>query len=197
MNIDHYLNTVKPFFEIVQGLSVLEIGPFWGHHTQIINSYEPKALTLVEPNPDAVKYLQQIYNCEIINADAYHYLSNPQHHDLVVLCGVLYHLHSPLYLLELIANNVDPQYLITETHLSGHDLTASYDYEQLNIPGNRYTGGWRGAGYNCSLSERVMRESMSNLGYECEASLTHPPMTNSDRFYKTKEHSTMAVWRKV
>jgi hypothetical protein len=176
---------------------VLEIGPFQGQHTQLLVEGGVKTATLVEPNAEAAAYLQQHYNFDVVVADAYRYLNTPKYHDAVLLCGVLYHLHSPLYLLELIANNVNPQYIITETHLSGHELIGNYGYEQLNVPGNRYTGGWRGVGFNCSMSERVMGESMSNLGYKCETSLTHPPMANSDGFYNTKAHSTMAVWRRM
>ncbi len=197
MNLNYYRESIRPLFECLRGRSVLEIGAFWGQHTQLLVEQGIESATLVEPNAEAATYLQQHYNFSVVVEDAYRYLNTPKHYDAVLLCGVLYHLHSPLYLLELIANNVDPQYIITETHLCGYDLTASYGYEQLNVPGNRYTGGWRGVGYNCSLSEPVMRESMRNLGYECESSLTHPPMANSDGFYKTKEHSTMAVWRRV
>ncbi len=196
MNLSQYQQSVRPLFAVAQDRSVLEIGPFWGQHTTVLESYGPQTVTLLEPNSDAAALLAQKFDYTVIVEDVYHYLRTVKHYDVVLLCGVLYHLHSPLYLLELIANNVNPEYIITETFLY-EGLTAHYAEEPLNIPGSRYAKAWRTAGYNCSLTAPVMTASMRNLGYAGLSSITHPVLDNCDDFYKTKANSTMTVWRRL
>lgn len=167
----NYLMGVDNFFSICENKTVLEMGPFVGLHTALISDYKPQHITLVEANPECNNILtRQFPDATVITQDIFHFLEKPYKVDVVVCCGVLYHLHSPLYLLELIANRTDPEYIILESVVIENDKRG-YEYTEVesevdNIPGNRYTSsGWKSAGVNIKLSQELLDLVMNNLGY--------------------------------
>ena len=144
----NYLMYSRDIFSICENKTVLEIGPFSGWHTALITSYNPKHLTVVEPNIESQKVLcDQFPHASVIVDDIYYFLEKYFNADVVVCCGVLYHLHSPIYLLEQIVNKVNPKYIILETFDEIQDseaklidsISCTLIKEELNIPGNRYT----------------------------------------------------------
>jgi hypothetical protein len=58
-------------------------------------------------------------------------------YDVVVLMGVLYHLHSPLHLLEMIINKIRPEMLIIET-ATGEPYHVAVDTEYSGTIGNAW-----------------------------------------------------------
>lgn len=166
----NYLMGVDHFFSICENKTVLEIGPFVGLHTALIDDYKPQHITLVEANPECNEILsKQFPNATVVTQDIFHFLEKPYKVDVAVCCGVLYHLHSPVYLLELIANKVDPDYIIIESVVSKDQESKDILFlrnEVDNVPGNRYTSSsWKSAGISMEFSQHLIDTAMNNLGY--------------------------------
>lgn len=163
-----YRKAIYPYFHHCAGQRVLEIAPFCGTHTQIIQSYNPNKVTLVELNSYGVLMLKKTYpEYEVIKSDIFDYLLEDREFDVVVCCGLLYHLHSPFYLLELIVNKINPEYLYLETYVAAPGVDASLVIENDNLYGNRHTTpGYKSTGISFVFSEEIMNIALANLGYE-------------------------------
>ena len=169
---EDYLNTVEPFFKICKNKEILEIGPFQGHHTELIKKNNPKSLTLVEANTDIISSLQHRFpEYKVVNKDIFEFVENVNSFDIVVCCGVLYHFHSPIYLLEKIVNNNNPEYVIIESvfreSISYNGTIGTMNDENDNTPGARYVNK-KSAKINIVYSVEVVEKAMSNLGYSVE-----------------------------
>lgn len=130
-----YLDYISTFLSVVQGRTVLELGSFGGWHTELMINLGAKSITCVEPN---LNICNNIYNHDNIKlerctANDFYLSTNISTVDVVTCLGVLYHLHSPLHLLEQIINKSQPKYLIVET--TYNDKTYISD-EVYNVPGN-------------------------------------------------------------
>lgn len=159
-----YLDKIYPHLNICENKTVLEIGPFNGAHTQVIKSHNPKKITLVELASDALIRLRNDFpDCEIIEDDIFHYLEQARGFDVVVCCGVLYHFHSPLHLLELIVNRISPTYICIETFPSGNDAINIEDDNTLGA--RQLLDGWRSANISIKLPKETIITAMKNLGY--------------------------------
>jgi SAM-dependent methyltransferase len=164
LNRQYYLDTINTHFKWCKDSTVLEIGPYYGEHTRLIASHDPKSVTLVEYNQSAVETLQSEFNnYEVVYADVHDFLKTSRHFDVVVCCGVLYHLHSPIHLLELIVNRATPNTVILE---SVSPLDAICIDEEDNTPGMRYVDTeWKSA--HCSFIPpfSVIIKAMESMGY--------------------------------
>ena len=160
----HYLDEIKTHFRYCTNATVLEIGPYYGHHTKLIIESEPASITLVENNASAIEVLRQTFDNEIVHADIHDFLKVARHFDVVVCCGVLYHLHSPVHLLELIVNMATPKIVILE---SVNAYSISLNYEADNTWGHRYIiESWKSAKCNILLPFNEIIGIMKTLGYE-------------------------------
>ncbi len=89
----------------------------------------------------------------------------------MVCCGVLYHFHSPVYLLEQIVNNFTPKYILIEStfgdelYLNDNNFFLNWGDEIDNEPGNRITKK-RSAKISIGLNSRILIKVMNNLGYK-------------------------------
>ena len=164
---DSYRNYLIDYFKICKDNSILEIAPFNGTHTDIIKLHSPKSITLVELNDEAITYLKYAHSdCEIIQDDIHFYLEKEHPFDVVVCCGLIYHLHSPLYLLELIVNRTDPKFIIIESY-GGANNPPEFRLEEDNSRGNRQIlTKWKSAGYNIQFGTEIVINSMKNMGYK-------------------------------
>jgi hypothetical protein len=180
------------YFSICKNKNVLEIGPFGGHHSKMILEQQPTELTVVEPNIEANDQLAKLNISNIINDDIFHYLQSKNLFDVVICCGVLYHLPHPLYLLELIANMSDPEYLILESIcVDKFYLTNEID----NTPGNRQINdSWKSCKLNLLIPDDYYETIAINLGYE----LIHKDSINlPDILGNSKHNSWISLWKKV
>lgn len=131
-----YLDYISTFLSVVQGKTVLELGSFGGWHTELMINFGAKTITCVEPNLsicDNNIYKHDNIKLESCTANDFYLSTNISTVDVVTCLGVLYHLHSPLHLLEQIINKSQPKYLIVET--TYNDKTYISD-EVYNVPGN-------------------------------------------------------------
>lgn len=164
VELNEYLDKLYPYLKICERSKVLEIGPFNGLHTQVVRAHNPKHVTLVELNDSALSKLKYNYpDYEIVTDDIFHYLEQPRDFDVVLCCGILYHLHAPLYLLELIVNRISPQFICIETYKT----PLSIEHEDDNMPGARQVlPNWKSANLKIKMPKEPLFTAMKNLGYK-------------------------------
>jgi hypothetical protein len=182
---------VKEFFNVCKDTHVLEIAPFKGHQTQAIVKYPVKSLTLVEPNRQAINGLVNNFStAKVINDDIFKVYKSRLPADVVVACGLLYHLHSPLYLLELIANQSEPKYIILDCP---HFNSVNANIELPNTPGNRYTtDNWKSVNYIVTLPFDYINQALAHLGYTCSKTIDLKYLN-----VFSKNNSWMGMWQKT
>lgn len=156
---------LRDFMWCCKDRSVLEIAPFVGHQSMVIDRAGPRKYTLVEPWGPACDVLRQRYPLySVRNQDIFDFYAEEWPVDVVVCQGLLYHLHSPLYLLELIANRSSPDYVILD------NLKCDGVYimpENSNRAGNRQVAdGKKFIDINLSSPHSLIMESMRQLGYQ-------------------------------
>lgn len=172
-----YQENFKKYLNVCEGKTVLEIGPLDGRITSVIEDFNPANITLVEASEAATSMLEKKFpNYSVINQDIYHYLEQTHSFDVVICTGVLYHMHSPIYLLELIANRINPEYLVLESIFINNSESIKNDITRFscvvsdeidNIPGNRQTlDNWKSAKVKMLFSVELMKKIMTNLNYE-------------------------------
>ena len=191
---EYHETIAKEFFYLCSDKTVLEIAPFGGNQTQAIVKYPIKSLLLVEPNQTCnAKLIEFFPTATIINDDIFNVYHNKVLVDVVVACGLLYHLHSSLYLLELIANQSDPEYIILDSiHRPPPGIIIKN--ELLNVPGNRYTTApaWKAVNYSISLAFDYFDQALTDLGYKC---INKIELAEFNIF--SKQNSWMASWQKI
>ena len=127
---------VNTFFNICKDKNVLEIAPMTGNQTQAIVKCLPKSLLLVEAWQEYHSKLAGDYpSATIIMDDIFKVYQNKIPVDVVISCGLLYHLHNCFQLLELIANQSDPEYIILDCVDPHSDVKITR--EPINGEGNR------------------------------------------------------------
>jgi hypothetical protein len=107
-------------FGNLAGTRVLELGPLEGFHTAMLECNRPAVLDAVEANVAA--YLRclitkQVFDLRRAKFQLGNFLPwlarDDDKYDLIVACGVLYHMNDPVYLLDLISRRTDAVYLWT------------------------------------------------------------------------------------
>ena len=117
----------------VENQSVLELGALNSKITNVIGRCNPNSIYTVDPESSGKPDFRGTAN-DFYAAD---HFTEP--YDVVVCMGLLYHLHSPWHLIELIINHSRPKILILETaHSIRHSAGVTVDYEEHNTFGNAY-----------------------------------------------------------
>lgn len=198
MTADEYTQLMShEYLSVCHNKSVLEIGPYYGWHTKMISEQNPKNLVLIEPDERCQKELRLINGIDkIINDDVFFILNNKYPVDVVVCCGLLYHIHSPLYLLELITNNCQPEFIILDCVSDQKKL--AFLKEQDNEPGNRQTqSNWLSAGFNLVIPFEIIAQALENMGYVKikQYNFTEPVIfKNLSNF---KNNFWLGLWKKI
>jgi len=127
---DKYLEwSYKEFFSgIPVGSNVLEIGPGYGFHSELIQRQKPAFHRVVEPGIYEVERLKDI-GCDVISQSYQDFYTERRPCDVVVCCGVLYHILTPLDLIEKITNLSMPDKIIISNIEVNDDGMAEYNYE--------------------------------------------------------------------
>lgn len=190
MNKQEYLQLMSDeYFYVCKDRSVIEIGPNTTIHTDLILNHQPSHLILIEADQQSANTLKNVAGIdELIVDDAFHILHTKHQADVVVCCGVLYHLHSPLHLLELITNNCDPKYVILDCVVDQKNIQCLP--EEDNITGNRHTkNNWKSAKFNLVIPFDIINISMKNMGFKL---ITKNLIQVTD--YLPKNNSWTAIW---
>lgn len=193
-NLPGYIDLIKDSYKIVENLNVLELASCHGEHSNIILSHNPLSLTITEPHPVNYKKLKELFpNLTILQEDAYDTLSKDTKFDVVVCCGLLYHFHSPLYFLELVANNAQPKYFILETFVGYNTFVP----EEVNVHGNRIVlNNKKYIKTSMRLQKKTLLDSMNDLGYKCIENIDFNSLTNI-QLPKTKQNGCFFIFEKV
>ncbi len=167
MNDQEYTNLLKrEYFSYCKDKSVLEIGPFRGDHTEIIIAENPRQIDVIEGHHRQIPYLKKRAIDNIILDDAQHYLrENKKQYDVVICFGVLYHLHDPLSMLEIIVNQCSPTHVILDCVLDPANI--EFEVEDDNESGNRMLRpNWKSAGFKLVAPFDIINQSMHNMQYK-------------------------------
>ena len=106
-------------FGSLEGKRVLELGPLEASHTSLLERLGARRIDAIEANKLA--YLRCLIAKEILGlrrsrfhlGDFLRSLQAPTRYDMIVACGVLYHMADPLLLLERMAARTNALYLWT------------------------------------------------------------------------------------
>lgn len=192
-DLERYLSAEDgyEYWSSVTDKTVLEIGPFDGWYTEIIQQYKPKEHTVIEANKDACDVLQKFTDVKIINDDALFAIDElNEQFDVVILLGVLYHLSSPLHLLERIVNVCQPPIFIIDVpsgiHNEHNRMSIDICDDDCNVPGSRYTSAKtnKTSGIALGLNKVITIKALNNLGYKI---ITSYEFKNGHKIFKFGE----------
>ena len=167
-----YIDAIQEnnIFACVNDKSVLELASNGGWHSRLMYEHKPKKLVCVEPDtffsePLYTEFASQHDNVECIWDTYNNYLiNNKEKFDVVICCGLLYHLHSPLDCIEKIINIHQPSTFIIESI----DVEAEYLNEEiLNLRGNAFKDNYKHIPYSFIIPMKKYKEILSNVGYNC------------------------------
>jgi len=190
-------------FDVLASQSVLELGPFNGWFTKQILNYTDR-VTCVEFNDGACDTISDTFrdSVTVVNEDFHAYVKTAKQFDAVVVYGVLYHSCAPLMVLEDIANQISPKYILLESHHHDPEYphNVKVNMEIPNLPGERYADS-KTCGISLSLSKTVMELAVNNLGYikqrEFNLADSFRFHSNQSPFAKSKESSIYLLFEKA
>lgn len=175
VNILRYID--DRFFSICEDKEVLELGPAHGTMSSYINLRNPKKFTVVEPDLTCCEMLDIILSDEnrTVHNLPYndYYALYKEKYDVVLCCGLLYHLHSPIDLLEKIVNFNDPEYILI-TNIEFSETGLSENIEPTDEVLMRYldSGITKSIDRNLYLSQKDLVTCLGTVGYEVVDEIT-------------------------
>ena len=183
----HYLRWLigHDVFSDCENKTVLEMGPHMGDISNVIQRYSPKRHLLVEPNPDMKDYLK---DHELFTGTYNQYIEqHKEKFDVVVSCGVIYHLHSPLDMIEKVITINQPETFILETKVVNAPEVWN---EPLNTWGHAYNTE---IPYVIMLPLSYYKDVMMTLGYSLKKEIC---WNDLDVVHWMKRNMQMMVFKK-
>jgi len=161
---------IDNLYYVCKDKKVLDIASHTGKLLQYVKEVSPTHITSVEVDTRVFHELRNLSIDEIISDDIFNYLSSPKKFDVVICQGLLYHMHSPFMLLELIANRTDAEYVILDSmdrSLMGYTNSIVFR-ENVNFLGARNTSkDWKFTHSCIYVNPKFFKEAMIELGYRC------------------------------
>jgi hypothetical protein len=124
------------------GKKVLELGPLEGGHSYMLQNLGAASVLAVEGNTRAflkclvTKELLGLARCRFLCGDFVEYLRHaPDHFDIAVASGVLYHMRNPVELIALIAAHSD--HLVLWTHYYDEATLSSPPARKRKFPSSQ------------------------------------------------------------
>ena len=167
-----YLDILRKedIFACANNNTVLELAANGGWHSRLIYENNPEKLVCVEPDEFFKEPLYDTFASQHKNIECFwdtynEYLQKEEEKfDVVVCCGLLYHLHSPLDCMEKIINIHQPKTLIIENF----DVDVEVlNEEDLDLCGNAFTDNTKHIPYNFFIPMTKWKEILSKVGYNC------------------------------
>ena len=166
--------TSTNFFPVCHEKTVLEIGPLDGRFSTEILKHHPKSLTLLEASHTAIELLKSFSyqdSVKIIHGDMHRDLPLIGRVDVVIMLGIIYHSHAPLYVLEEVVNVCDPDIIIIDNPGNYFNCIA----EKVNVIGMRATTDNRKtSNLVITIDREILVSALTNLGYKLDIELTYP-----------------------
>lgn len=174
------------YLDVCGDKSVLEIASGIGDISQRVIEHKPRSLTLVEPDvPNSPIPDNKLVNW--VKSDIFQWLNKPRPFDVVMSFGLMYHLHNPLHLLELIVNYCKPEHIIFDNVVAPHPL--QFNLEVVNTTGNRQVDqDWLVCPFNMPAPFFIFNQSLDHMGY----TLIKSHHVRCDPFQKS--NSWVASW---
>lgn len=194
---NYYYNHICEIFSIAKNNVVLEFGSFRGWHTSALLECGAKKIIAVEPNKHSFVVNNPIYSdprVEFHSCTANDYYKNfNEQVDVVTCMGLLYHLHSPLHLIEQILNISKPKYFIVETIMRYEDIKLSP--EPYNVSGYAHSDTTISTPlkYNIVLDINDLIPCICSVGYE----LIHQSTHLNEFTTTSKTNIGFAIFKKV
>jgi len=191
-----YLNVLKEnnIFTCVQNKSVLELAANGGWHSRLIYENNPEKLVCVEPDIFFCEPLYDTFASQHKNIECFwdtyneYIQKEKEKFDVVVCCGLLYHLHSPLDCIEKIINIHQPKTIIIENF----DVDVAHlNEEKLNLCGNAFTDNAKQIPYNFFIPMNKWKEIFSTVGYNC---IKEYKWSDYDVKHSSKEPAVMMIF---
>jgi hypothetical protein len=151
-------------FGSIEGCKILELGPLEASHTYILERNHPAFIHAIEANKLSflrclvVKELLDLKRAKFFLGDFIEWLEHTtERYDLIIASGVLYHMESPVRLLELLAARCDAFYLWTHyasdeamppgdprgsAFIGSVEIQKCHDI-QVRLRKRSYHGAWR------------------------------------------------------
>lgn len=207
-----YFKDIQNFFDSVKDKTVLDIGAERGYHAEIVLKNNPKKLTLLDSNEAYCNNLknrfQNYNNVEILCDDAFLFINqNSEKADIVMLLGLLYHFHSPLHLIELIINHINPQTIILD-YPTGPVEQIKFEnnffvpetnecchirHEETNHKSWRNTRkDWKSINYSILIPLYHIDKSLKDIGYSATV-ISNP----KEQYPEYKKMMTFVKYEKV
>ena len=157
---DEFFSHIKP------SDSVLEIGPAVGYHSNLIQRQNPRKHICVEPNEKVVDTLEEIVD-DVFCCHYEDFYNHDRRYDVVVCCGVLYHILSPLNLLEKITNLSRPDKIILSNIKVDDDGVEKYTYEHEHLGRHDREYYNNPIKYWHKLKSDTVKEVLESQDYKC------------------------------
>jgi len=170
----------------------IAVGNFGGAFYNKISNSKIKKYIAIEPNTDWYLSTKSCnYNniqTEFINSTYENYIPN-EPVDIVICAGLAYHLHSPVHLIEYVANHFDPAVIYFETtgHINPSDPDFSWDHvlfktEIIDIPGNAFKGNYeKKVSLSAVLQPMFIAKCFETIGYTLEKYYNFQSDTHSSK----------------
>jgi len=138
-----------PYLRGIEGKTALDLGPLEGGQAYVLEQMGAKSVVSVEAN--SILYLKCLIAKEILGMDRTHFLcgdvveflkNTPEHFDVTVASGILYHMADPVELLWLLSQKTDHLMIWThyfdETNAERNKITSFKEVTQHDFNDVRY-----------------------------------------------------------
>lgn len=146
---DERIPLCAPYLDGIQGKTALDLGPLEGGQAYVLEKMGAKSVVSVEAN--SILYLKCLIAKEILGMDRTRFLcgdvveflkNTPEHFDVTVASGILYHMADPVELLWALSQKTDHVMIWThyfdETNVERNKITSFKEVTQHDFNGVRY-----------------------------------------------------------
>lgn len=196
-----YINFLdsKEIFSICNDRTVLEFAANDSWHSRLVIKYNPTSLVCVEPDDffkDSLNELATDFKNVTFfpgTANDFYNVSNSTF-DVVICMGLLYHLSSPLDLIEKIVNKSKPNYIIIESTSGSIDITI--ERELINDNGNSQTDKDKEimVPWCIGINDKTYIKILESVGYRCITHIDYHKLNFIS--HPSKKHCVMMVFEK-
>lgn len=181
-------------FGSIFGKTVLELGPLEAAHTYMLHRQGPALIDAIEANK--LSFMRCLIAKNLLGLDSARFMlgdfekwleASPRRYDLIVACGVLYHMADPVRLIELMSQRSAALYLWTHYFdpvempdgdsrrlaFSGEVSQRPFNGLDIRLHKRSYHGAWRDKSFcggifdeHCWLEKEQILALLKSVGYQ-------------------------------